>query len=178
MKKRYIAAVVAVFAVGAVVLAGACSRTKTIKTDEGEITLDKKGDVVSIKTEKGSITISEHGMNIQTKEGKAVASFGSKATIPSNLSKDVPVYKPSEVTMSQVLGDGDKIILGLSTKDDSTKVTEFYKKELSNKGWKVGRTMNMGPATLVQGKKGTQKLNVTINKEGEGTVISLAYSGK
>lgn len=177
MKNRYFALAIAIIA-SATLMIGACSRTKTIKTDEGEVTLDKKGNVISIKTDKGTMTLSEEGMNIETKEGKAVASFGDKATLPDNLSKDVPVYKPAFVTMSQVLGDGDKVVLGLNTKDDSTKVMDFYKKELEDKGWKLGRSMNMGQTMMLQGKKGSQKINVTINKADEGTVISLAYSGK
>jgi len=161
MKSRYFIAVIAVVAMAAF-MSGACSRTKTITTDEGEVTISKEGAVV----------------NIKGKEGDVVASFGEGAKLPANLSKDVPVYKPANVTMSQVMGDGEKVMLGLNTKDDSAKVAEFYKKELEDKGWKIRNTMNMGPVKMLQGVKGTQKINVTINTGGEGTNISLAYSGK
>ena len=161
MKNRYFIVVIAVVAAATFVM-GACSRTKTIKVDGGEITFEKEGGVVSIKT----------------KEGKAVASFGPGAQLPNNLSKDIPVYKPANVTMSQVMGDGEKVILGLNTKDDSKKVVKFYNEELADKGWKIGNVLSMGPTTILQGKKGSQKLHVTINTDGEETIISLAYSGK
>jgi len=177
MKKRYFAAV-AIVAVCSLLVAGACSREKTIKTDEGTITFNKDGGKFEIKTDKGTLSMTEDGLNVQTEEGKAVASFGSKAKLPENLSKDVPVYQPSEVTMSQFVDGGKKVLLGLSTKDDAAKVADFYKKELIDKGWKIGNRMNMGPTTLMQGKKGEQKINVTINKADKATVISLAYSGK
>jgi len=154
--------VVMVLVAAAAFMTGACSRSKTIKTEGGEITLDKEGGAISIKT----------------KEGKAVASFGSGAQIPNNLPKDIPVYKPADVTMSQVMGDGEKFMLGLSTKDDSKAVAKFYNTALPNKGWKIGNVLSMGPTTILQGKKGSQKLLVTINTDDKQTIISLAYTGK
>ena len=161
MKNRYFIVVIAVVAAATFVM-GACSRTKTIKLDEGEITLSKEGGVVSITTN----------------DGKAVALYGAGAQLPKNLSKDVPVYKPADVTMSQVLGDGEKVLLWLSTKDDSKTVVKFYNKELAGKGWKIGNVLSMGPTTILQGKKGSQELHVTINTDGDETAISLAYSEK
>lgn len=161
MKNRSFLVVMAVIAAAAF-MTGACSRTKTIKTDAGEITLSEKGGVVSIKG----------------KEGNLVASFGADTKLPSNLSKDVPVYKPSSVIMSQVMDDGEKVMLGLVTKDDSAKVMKFYDKELAAKGWKIRNVMNMGSTKMMQGQKGSQKINVTINSDGKETNISLAYSGK
>lgn len=161
MKNRYLIVILTV-AVMAVFMTGACSRSRTIKTDEGEITISEKGGVVNIKTE----------------EGDAVASFGEGAKLPANLSKDVPIYKPANVIMSQVLGDGDKVMLGLNTKDDSAKVAEFYKRELTQNGWNVRATMDMGSMKMYQGTKGSQKINVTINTDDGETNISLAYSGK
>ena len=160
MKRSFI--VVMVVVVAAAFVAGACSRSKTIKTDAGEITLSEKGGVVNIKGEKGEV----------------VASFGEKTKLPSNLSKDIPIYKPSNVIMSQVLGDGEKVILGFNTKDSSTTVAKFYKEALKVKGWKVRNTMEMGPMKMYQGTKGAQKINVTINSDDGETNISLAYSGK
>ena len=143
-------------------MTGACSRTKTIKTDEGEITFSEKGGVV----------------NIKAKEGKIVASFGGDTQLPSNLSKDVPIYKPASVTMSQVMDDGEKVMVGLNTKDDSKTVAKFYNEALPNNGWKIGNVLSMGPTTILQGKKGAQKLIVTINTDDKQTIITLAYSGK
>lgn len=161
MKNRFFLVIMAIVLVAAF-MTGACSRTKTIKTDGGEITLSEGGGVVKI----------------EGKEGKVVASFGDSAQLPGNLSKDVPVYKPANVTMSQVLGDGEKVMLGLQTKDDSATVAKFYSKELADKGWQIKNVMNMGPTRMLQAMKGSQKINVTINTDGSETNISLAYSGK
>jgi len=161
MKIRTLVAIIAVVAMAAFVT-GACSRTKTIKTDGGEVTISEKGGVV----------------NIKGKEGEVVAEFGENTKLPSNLSKDVPVYKPSNVIMSQVMDKGAKVMLGLNTKDDAGKVAAFYKRELTQKGWNVRATMDMGPMKMYQGTRGTQKINVTINGEDGETNISLAYSGE
>lgn len=159
--KRLVVVVLAVV-VAAAFVTGACSRTKTIKTDGGEITLSEKGGVV----------------NIKGKEGEVVASFGEKTKLPSNLSKDIPIYKPANVIMSQVMDKGGKVMLGLNTKDNAGTVAAFYKRELTQKGWNVRATMDMGPMKMYQGTMGSQKINVTIHAEDGETNISLAYSGK
>lgn len=71
MKRSYIAAWAAIIASGAIVLAGACSRTRTIETDEGKVTVEEKGDTVKIKSDEGEVTFKEKGdaFEIKTDEG-------------------------------------------------------------------------------------------------------------
>lgn len=177
MKKGHIASAVAVIAALAIVAAFGCSRTRTIETDEGKVTLTEKGDTFKIETEKGTLTMTGDQLKIKTEKGDADISYG-KGNLPEGLSKDIPIYKPSDVAMSQVMGDGKNVILSLSTKDSSDRVKKFYETAMTQNGWKIDRRMNMGPATILSGSKGSNRLNVTMNQEKGGTVISLAFEGK
>jgi hypothetical protein len=177
MKKRHIASAVAVIAVFAVFAAFGCSRTKTIETDEGKITLTEKGDTFKIETDKGTLTMTGDQLKIKTEKGDADISYG-KGNLPEGLSKDIPIYKPSDVAMSQVMGGGKNVILSLSTRDSTDQVKKFYETAMTQNGWKIDRRMSMGPATVLSGSKGSSRLNVTLNKDEGSTIISLAFEGK
>jgi len=176
MKNRNILFVLAVMAV-AVVVAFGCSRTKTIETDEGKITLTEKGDAFKIETDRGTLTMEGGQMKIETDKGDAQITYG-KDNLPENLSNEIPIYKPSNVAMSQIMGGGKNVILSLSTKDSADQVKKFYETAMSSNGWKIDRRMSMGPATILSGSKGSSKLNVTMNREEDSTVISLAFEKK
>lgn len=175
MKNRNILLAFAVMV--AVVVAFGCSRTKTIETDEGKITLTEKGDTFKIETEGGTLTMKGGRMDIKTEKGEAQIAYG-KGELPENISKDIPIYKPSDVAMSQVMSGGKNVILSLTTKDSPDRVKKFYETALSQNGWKINRRMSMGPATVLSSSKGSNKLNVTMNREEGGTIISLAFEGK
>jgi hypothetical protein len=171
MKKRYFTAAMATVAAAALIM-GACSRSKTIETDEGKVTFTEKGDMVKIETEEGSLTIKGDQLNVQTEEGNALLSLGTDK-LPEDLSKDVPIYKPSKVTMTQVMNEGKNTLLGLSTGDDATKVIAFYEKQMADNGWTGGRKLKMGNTAMMSGKKGDRDLSVTINHDDDITAISL-----
>ncbi len=159
MKNRYLFSAVVIVAILSITAIWGCrSKPLTIETDEGKITL-KHDEGLKIKTSDATISINQ-------------------GTLPDNLSKDIPIYSPSDVAMSQVLKGGKNIILALSTKDDSSKVKKFYEDEMSKKGWNINRKMSMGPAFILAGNKGKSELNVTLNQENDKTIISLAYQEK
>ncbi len=176
MKRGHLFATLAVVAAACTLAAFGCSRKKTIQTEEGTVTYEQKGDAVEVETPDGTMTITGAGdkMKIKTEEGEATISLGSGA-LPEGLSKDIPIYSPSEVAASQVLDEGSNVILSLSTKDDAAKVKKFYQDELGKNGWKINRTMNMGPASIISSSKGDSELNVTLHSDGSQTVISLAF---
>ena len=92
--------------------------------------------------------------------------------------KDIPIYQPATVQMSQIMESGETIMASLTADDDIEKVVQFYKKALPEAGWKVSGEMNMGGTALIQGEKGEKELNVTVNKEQGKTVISLVEGNK
>ena len=154
MKKRIITLGILILA-AAVIVVG-CSRTKTIKTDEGEITFTEKGDKLEIKTSEGSLTI-------------------GKNEIPDGFPKDVPIYKPSTIAISQVMDDKN-FMLNLTTPDEMGTVTKFYENKLKKNGWTIGNRMNLGPASIMSSTKGNKELNITINRDEKITIIALIVS--
>ena len=177
MNNRHVLSAVVVIAVLAVIVAFGCSRTKTIETDEGKITMTEKGDTFKIETDKGTLTMTGDQLKIRTDKGDADISYG-KGKLPEGISKEIPIYKPSDVAMSQVMGGGKNVILSLSTKDPSDRVKKFYETALSQNGWKINRKIYIGTSAVITGRKGKNNLNVTMKQEEGGTVISLAFEGK
>lgn len=155
---------------------GSCNREQSIETDEGKMTVKEEGEKIKVTTEEGTITMSgdeEKGqIAIKTEEGETLNVSYGKDSIPDNFPKDVPVYSPAAVKMTQIIDDS-KSVISLGTKDDVSKVAAFYKKELPAKGWNVKNEMSMGNMSLLHVQKGNRALNVTVNKSDEETIISM-----
>jgi len=159
MKNRIATLIILVIAMTAIIVG--CSRSKTIKTDEGEITVDEKGESLTMKF-KG-----DEGQDINIKIGKD--------ELPKNLPDDIPIYKPSKVATSQIMGEKN-MMLNLTTDDDASTVTKFYEQKLKEKGWTIGQVMNFGPAMIMNSTKGNKELNVTINRDKKTTSIALVFA--
>ena len=170
---RLISAVAAIAALS-MVAAWGCSKKRTIETDEGTVTFEEKGGEREITTDEGTLTMKGDKFEVKTDEGEAVVSYGTDE-LPKGLPDDVPIYEPSDVAMSQVLNDGKSVMLALSTKDDTSKVKEFYESRMKGDGWKIDRRVDMGPVQIFSGSKGNRKLNVTLNRDGDKTGISLTF---
>ena len=163
-------------AVLTVILLGSCSREQSVETDKGKMTVKEEGEKIKVTTDEGTITMSgdeEKGqIAIKTEEGETLNVSYGKDSIPDNFPKDVPVYSPAAVKMTQII-DARKHFISLGTKDDVSKVAAFYTKELPAQGWSVKNEMSMGNMSLLHVQKGNRALNVTVNKSDEETIISM-----
>ena len=65
------------------------------------------------------------------------------------------------------------MMISLNTKDKPDKVVEFYKKSLAEQGWDVKSDFNAGNTSVLQLNKEKRSLSLTINKEEQGSLISL-----
>jgi hypothetical protein len=168
--------ILVIFALFTLFTLGSCSREQSVETDEGKMTVKEEGEKIKVTTEEGTITMSgdeEKGqIAITTEEGETLNVSYGKDSIPDNFPKDVPVYSPATVKMTQIIDDS-KSVISLGTQDDVSKVATFYKKELSAKGWSVKNEMSMGSMSLLHVQKGSRALNVTVNKSDEETIISM-----
>jgi hypothetical protein len=170
---------------GVIVLAcftlSTCSREKSIETPQGKVTVQEKEGKIEVKNEKEDVTVvgdeNQGQVKIKTRDGESTISY-NKNKLPDNFPKDIPVYSPAQVQMTQVMENGKNVMASLNTEDDPGKIMQFYKKAFSQAGWEVKGEMNMGNTSLLQGEKGERELNVTINRDQEKTVIALVMSAK
>ena len=156
-----------------------CSSERSSETPGGKITVKESQDGVEVKSKDGSVIIkgnenSGH-IKIKTDEGEDIEVTYNKDKLTEGFPKDVPIYSPSRVTMSQVL-KGKNAVVTLSTKDDTSKVALFYKNALPEKGWSIEGEMDMGGMVILQGKKGKNILNVSVVKGDAETNITLAIT--
>ena len=158
----------------------ACSNSneKTVDSPDGKITVTETSDGVELKTSEGSLSLKgneeEGHIKIKTEDGDDVEVRYNQDKLPPDFPKDIPIYSPAKVTMSQILNKGMSAMATLSTPDDSSKVIAYYKKEFAAQQWSVDGEMNMGGMVMLQGKKGSSMLNVTVMKTENGTNITLA----
>lgn len=159
-----------------------CSREKTIETDKGKVTINEQGKKIDVKTEDGSLTMTgddqKGEIDIKTEEGETIHVSYGKHKLPDDFPKDVPIYSPSEVAVSQVIDEEKSIMVTLSTKDEPSAIARFYKEKLPKNGWSIKSEMSMGDMVIVQGEKGEKVLNVTVNKNEEKTMIALVIGKK
>jgi hypothetical protein len=158
-----------------------CSREKSYETGQGKVTVKEDGKKFEVKNEDEDVTVegdeTQGQVKIKTKDGESIISY-NKNKLPDNFPKDIPVYSPASVQMTQIMGNGKNVMASLNTDDDPVKVMQFYKKAFSQAGWKVKGEMNVGNTSLLQGEKGGKELNVTVNRDQDKTVIALALSDK
>jgi hypothetical protein len=160
----------------AVFILESCSSEKPSETAKEKEVVKTEGETIKVTTDEGTLTVTgdaEKGqVNIKTDDGETIEmSYGSK-TIPENFPKDVPVYTPSQIRMTQVV-DENKSVISLTTGDEIEKVTAFYKKELTEQGWTIKNEMSMGAMSLIQAEKEKRILNLTVNKKDGETALSL-----
>ena len=153
-----------------------CSREQSSDAAKGKSAVKTEGETIKVTTDEGTLTVTgdaEKGqVNIKTDDGETIEMSYGKETIPANLPKDVPLYEPSQIKMTQVVDD-NRSVISLTTSDDLSKVAAFYKKELAQQGWTIKNEITRGTMFIIQGEKGKRILNLTVNQKDNETVISL-----
>ena len=169
------------FVVCALFILESCSSEKSSEVAKEKEVVKTEGDTIKVTTEEGTLTVtgdSQKGqVNIKTDDGETIEMSYGTDTIPDNFPKDVPIYTPSQVKMTQVI-DENKSVLSLATSDEVSKVTAFYKKELEEQGWTIKNEMAMGNMSLLQGEKEGRVLNLTINQKENETAIAVVVGTK
>jgi hypothetical protein len=158
-----------------------CSREKSVEIDKTKISINDSGKTIEVKNEDEEVKVegddNQGQVKIKTKNGESTIAY-SNNKLADGFPKDIPIYEPATVQMSQIMDSGKTIMASLKADDDTDKVVQFYKKALPEAGWAVKGEMNMGSTALLQGEKGGKELNVTVNKEQGKTVISLVEGNK
>lgn len=99
-------------------------------------------------------------------------------TLPDNWPSDAPgVYSGGSIQYSgssnpQTGQAGSAVVY--TVKASAQSVIDFYKGELTKKGWNVEATANMGGATVLSAEKDTRTIGIYVVDSGDGMVSVTA----
>ncbi len=135
----------------------ACSRTRTVTTRDGSVTVTDTG--------KEQATVKINGKDGQTSvemnSGKAVTDYPS----------DVPLY-PGKTALDVKSAEKHARSLSIQSSDSPDKIANFYKSELAGKGWKTESSIVAGPMTMFTASKDTRELVIQIMlADGKTTIM-------
>lgn len=143
----------------------ACSRTHTITTSNGKVSYREKGK------DAGTVTVTG-------KDGKTATLSFNQNKVPDDYPKDVPIYSPAKVVMSQSASDKNARNLMLEASDGADKIGDFYKKGLESNGWKTETTMNTGQLTMYTATKDQRSLTLQITDSGNKRNVMQVVADK
>lgn len=120
------------------------------------------------------VHLSDNGLVLQDEKTGQQIAIKTDQKLPEGFPADIPVFSPSQVTGSMIMGA--MTMVTLDTASSVTDVYNFYQKELLTSGW---QSAFAGPAsdTTYTGifKKGNTGLTVSANREGDKTNLVLSY---
>jgi hypothetical protein len=100
-----------------------------------------------------------------------------QAEFPQSLEGIVPRYPGAILELSTMSGDGTTVHMEVDAEPKA--ITDFYRKALSERGWKVDMDMTDAKGCVLVLNKGTEKINVTvIGEPGERTRFVITFMSK
>lgn len=158
-------------------------------------TTNEKGEKVTMNIggEGGNMTVtsSENGKTATIQTGKDSFSMksedttfvsGEGAKVPDDFPKDVPVYSGAKVNSAMSSKEsGGTFSLQLESKDDFSKVAEYYKKTMAEQGWKSEQTLeNSGdnPSSMLNFSKEKRSCMVMVSKNNDAVQIGLTVANE
>jgi len=128
----------ALIVAGLLCASGACSRSHTVTTADGKVSYQEKG--------KDARTVTVTGKDGQT----ATLNFNQNK-VPDDYPKDVPIYSPAKIVMSQSISQENARNLVLESAD----------------GWKTESTMTTAQLTMLTSTKAQRQLTLQISDSGD-----------
>ena len=111
------------------------------------------------------------------KAAKSTAKSGAATSIalPDGFPKDVPILE--NATLKAAVSHAGRSVVQLYTTSSIKQATDFYDAALKREGWTIDASPpSTGDMFVIAAKKGNKRCNVTIAKDGKGTLIRLAIS--
>ncbi len=110
------------------------------------------------KASNGTVAIQDNGKKttIETDDGEITIGQGE---IPKSFPPDVTVYKSAEVQATTEAEDS--ISITLKTPDSISKITSFYKNDLTKNGWGSITSNTLEGSSLITAKKDERELVIT-----------------
>ena len=135
----------------------ACSRSRTITTNDGSVTVTDTGkDQASVK-----VNGKDGQTSVEMNSGKAITDYPS----------EVPLYSGKTV-LDVKSAEKHARSLSIQSSDSADKISNFYKAGLESKGWKTDSSIAAGPMTMFTASKDTRELVIQImSAEGKTTIM-------
>ncbi len=132
------------------------------------------GGEVDIDSKTGSVKMKQKGPDGKESE----VQLGEGASIPADFPKSVPIYPGSKVMSAVTISQGDSHMVMLNTKDSTSAVLEYYKKNLP--AYKVDGELAGGDTTILTLSNDKTTVSVTATKSSDdgSTLINLTTSVK
>jgi len=143
----------------------ACSRTHTVTTSDGKVSVEQSGKDASRITVAG-------------KDGKTATLSFNENKVPDDYPKDIPIYTPSKVVMAQSASDQNTRNLVLESPDAMDSIVAFYKKGLDGNGWKTESTLATAQMTMLTGSKDHRQVVLQISDGGAKRSVMQVVSDK
>ena len=134
-------------------------------TSDGKVSYQDKGK------DAGAITVTG-------KDGKSATMSFNENKVPDGYPKDVPIYSPSKVVMSQSASDKNTRNLMLESPDAVDSIVAYYKKGLDGNGWKTEYTMTTAQLTILTATKEQRQVVVQITDSGDKRNVMQVVSDK
>jgi len=84
------------------------------------------------------------------------------------------MYKGAEITKSTT--KGKRNLVKMETNDSPEKVMNFYKTEMTSKGWSVQVAVSQGKGAVLAMYKGKQSLSLNAGQQSGKTTITLMFT--
>jgi hypothetical protein len=151
----------AVFAVFSLLCA--CSHSRTVTTQNGaSVTVDQAKDGA------GSVhAVGKDGTSVDINVSKKVTDYPG----------DVPLYQGVS-TMDMKSPEKHARVLVLQTPDPMDKISNFYKSQFDDKGWKVEATMTTDKMVMYKASKDNREMVVQVGSDGGKQTISQTLADK
>jgi ankyrin repeat protein len=158
------------------------------RTGAGKTALDyarQKGhqEVVKLLDTKGAQAPSATPVQKKAKaDSRQPVDKSAKSKSKPSLSKgekgplggEIPMYKGAEITKSTT--QGKRNLVKMETNDLPEKVMNFYKKEMTSKGWSVQVAVSQGKGAVLAMYKGKQSLSLNAGQQSGKTTITLMFT--
>jgi len=156
----------------------ACENEGRSRQTQRRLQVQDNGDSIEILGPDGRVLIKGNQQNASLifdtdDTGKRTNNEGANKP-ESNLPDDIPILPGCTITMSQVFKNGQNAIATLTTDKDPQAVIQFYEGQIPIKGWEPGSRFDLDNIVMLNGKRGSASLNISITTENQTTTINMA----
>lgn len=159
--------------------AGACGRDRDAEPLRQKLSVKSTDNGIEVTSADGTVRIFGNdktgGLKIKSEGTGDVDVRYRKDSLAPGFPADIPLYQPAVVRMSQCF-QGRNAVATLATTDNLTKVAQFYRDSLTDKGFTPGDEVMLNDLVLLQGVKDTFKLNISLKRSQTETIINLAMT--